>query len=83
MATTLTPSQMAAHVDLSLNTLRYRGRPGFMPRVQRLPTWHRRYSESDPEWLDLAKCRRETGIPIRHVQCCADTFGVTAGEATR
>jgi DNA-binding transcriptional MerR regulator len=48
MATTLSPSRMAAHVDLSLDTLRHYERAGSMPRVQRL----------------------------------ADTFGVTAGEAT-
>ena len=36
MATTLTPSRMAARVDLSLDTLRHYERAGSMPRVQRL-----------------------------------------------
>lgn len=72
MATTLTPSEVAAHVDLSLDTLRYCERPDFMPRVQRLPNGHRRYGESDIEWLELVKCLRETGMPIRQIQRYAD-----------
>lgn len=68
MATTLTPSQMAAHVDLSLDTLCYSERAGLMPRVQRLPNGHRRYGESDIEWLELVKCLWETGMPIRDIQ---------------
>ena len=66
MATTLTPSQMAAHVDLSLDTLRYYERVGLKPRVQRLPNGHRRCGESDIEWLAYY----------------ADTFRVTAEEPT-
>lgn len=72
MATTLTPSQMAAHVDLSLGTHRYYERAGFMPRVQRLPNGHRRCGESDIEWLELVRCLRETGMRIRHIQRYAD-----------
>jgi DNA-binding transcriptional MerR regulator len=99
-----------------------------MPRVQWFPNGHRRYGESDIEWLELVKCLRETGMPIWHIQryaqltftgdetipgrvvllhehrtnvvaqtaelqhnlenldwkltYYADTFGVTAGEAT-
>ncbi|MDF1598105.1 MAG: MerR family transcriptional regulator [Acidimicrobiia bacterium] len=80
MATTLTPSQMATHVDLSLDTLRYYKRAGFMPRVQRLPNGHRRYGESDIEWLELVKCLREKGIPVRHIQRCAE-LSFTGDEA--
>lgn len=67
MATTLTPSQLAAHVDLSPDMLRYYERAGFMPRVQRLPNGYRRYGESDIKWLELVKRLRETFMPIRHV----------------
>ena len=72
MATTLTLSQMAAHVDLSLDTLRYYERAGFVPRVQRLPNGHRCYGEPDIERLELVKCLRETGMPIRRIQRYAE-----------
>jgi DNA-binding transcriptional MerR regulator len=58
MATTLTPSHMAAHMDLSPDTLRCNERTGFMPRVQRLRNGHRRHGESVIEWLELVECRR-------------------------
>ncbi len=72
MTTTLTPAQMAAQADLSVDTLRYYEKAGLMPRVQRLPNGHRRYSESDVGWLELVKCLRDTGMPIRHIQRYAE-----------
>jgi DNA-binding transcriptional MerR regulator len=80
MTTTLTPAQMAKQADLSVDTLRYYEKAGLMPRVHRLPNGHRRYSASDIEWLDLVKCLRVTGMPIRHIQRYAELNA--AGEET-
>lgn len=68
MTATLTPSEMAEHVDLSIDTLRYYEKAGLMPAVNRLPNGHRRYTKSDVQWLGLVKCLRDTGMPIRHIQ---------------
>ncbi len=80
MTTTLTPAQMAEQVDLSLDTLRYYEKAGLMPRVHRLPNGHRRYNEDDIGWLELVKCLRHTGMPIRHIQRYAELNA--AGDST-
>ena len=68
MTVALTPAQMAEEVDLSIDTLRYYEKAGLMPPVQRLPNGHRRYTQSDIDWLELVKCLRGTGMPIRNIQ---------------
>lgn len=50
-----------------------------MPGVHRLRNGQRGYSESDVAWLERAMPLRETGMPSRHIQLCADSFGLTAG----
>ena len=80
MTVTLTPAQMAACVDLSIDTLRYYEKAGLMPPVKRLPNGHRRYSQSDIDWLELVKCLRGTGMPIRNIQRYADL--AVAGDHT-
>jgi len=72
MALALTPAEMAERAELSVDTLRYYEKAGLMPPVQRLPNGHRRYSESDVGWLELVKCLRCTGMPIRHIQRYAE-----------
>ena len=80
MTATFTPAQMADHVELSVDTLRYYEKAGLMPPVKRLPNGHRRYSQSDIDWLELVKCLRGTGMPIRRIQRYADL--ATSGDHT-
>lgn len=80
MTVSLTPAQTAEQVDLSIDTLRYYEKVGLMPPVSRLPNGHRRYGKADIEWLELVKCLRDTGMPIRHIQRYAELS--LAGDET-
>ena len=68
MPTSLTPREMSTETGISLDTLRYYERAGLMPGVERLPNGHRRYGQSDIEWIRIVQCLRTTGMPIRDIR---------------
>jgi len=51
-------------IDLSPTTLRYYEEVGLIPPVNRNESGYRDYDEIDLEWVNFAKCMRETGISI-------------------
>jgi len=70
MTTTgVTIGQAAKLTGLTADTLRYYERDGLMLQpVGRASTGHRRYAESDLEWIRLVTRLRSTGMPIRDVR---------------
>lgn len=50
--------------DIPAPTLRYYEEVGLIPPVQRNSSGYRDYDEIDLEWVNFAKCMRETGISI-------------------
>lgn len=72
--------QVAARTGLSIHTLRYYERLGLMTSINRLPNGHRRYGESDLEWIDFLKCLRSTTMPIAKMQHFAEI--TRQGEST-
>jgi DNA-binding transcriptional MerR regulator len=65
----LTIAEAAQRSGLTTDTLRYYERDGLMVRpVMRSASGHRRYSESDLDWILLITRLRATGMPIRDVR---------------
>ncbi len=68
----LTIQQVAQRTGLSIHTLRYYERLGLLISVHRLPNGHRRYNESNLQWIDLLKCLRASAMPISEMQHFAE-----------
>jgi DNA-binding transcriptional MerR regulator len=64
MKTELTIQQVAQQTGLSVDTLRYYEKIGLIEPVSRASSGHRRYAESDVEWIGFLIRLRETGMPI-------------------
>jgi DNA-binding transcriptional MerR regulator len=58
----------------SIDTLRYYEREELL-RTERTPSGHRRYFDSDLEWISVLTCLRETGMPIRRMREFATLVG--------
>lgn len=86
MATTLKPSHMASHLDLSPDTLRCYERAGFMPRVQRHKTIPERvvllHEHRANVASQTAELQHDLEYSIGNRPTTPTPFGVTAGEAT-
>jgi DNA-binding transcriptional MerR regulator len=77
----LTIAEAAAQTGLTAHTLRYYERDGLMLReVDRSPTGHRRYEDSDLVWIQLLTCLRGTGMPISDVRRYAALVRAGAGN---
>jgi DNA-binding transcriptional MerR regulator len=68
MSDTLTSSQAAADLKIPSETLRYWERAGLLDPVGRDAGRRRQYSAGDLEFIDVVKCLRATGMPIRDVR---------------
>lgn len=77
----LTIAETAERTGLTVHTLRYYERDGLMLEVDRSPTGHRRYRDSDVEWIEMITRLRRTGMPIRDVRRYAEL--VRAGDSTQ
>jgi DNA-binding transcriptional MerR regulator len=76
----LTVGEAAAHVGLSVHTLRWYEQEGLVSPVDRDASGRRRYSPGDLEWLRLLICLRSTGMPVREMRRYAEL--VRLGEST-
>jgi len=63
---------MAARCGMTAHTLRYYERVGLIQPVGRAQNGHRRYSESDAQWIHFLHCMREANMPIRTMQRYAE-----------
>jgi DNA-binding transcriptional MerR regulator len=75
-----TISDAAKQLEVSVHTLRYYEKAGIMSRVHRGGSGARVYSQDDLNFLDVLRCLRITGMPIREMKTFADL--VRSGEAT-
>jgi DNA-binding transcriptional MerR regulator len=64
METELSIQQVAQQTGLSIDTLRYYERIGLIEPVHRAASGHRRYSQTDLNWIALLIDLRETGMPL-------------------
>ncbi len=61
----MTIAEVVKKYDLSADTLRYYEHIGMIPVVQRTTGGLRDYSEADCKWIELAKCMRSAGLPVK------------------
>ncbi len=66
--TTMTPSQAAANLGVSAETLRYWERADILSPVGRDSSGRRVYTDDDLESIDVVKCLRQTAMPIRTIR---------------
>jgi len=66
--TTMTPGQVAANLGIPAETLRYWERADILSPVGRDAAGRRAYTDVDLESIDVIKCLRQTGMPIRAVR---------------
>jgi DNA-binding transcriptional MerR regulator len=80
VATALTIADAAKASGLSAHTLRYYEKAGLLEPVDRDPSGHRRYGDSDLERIRFLTKLRATGMPIREVRRYAELMNV--GDST-
>ncbi len=68
----LTVGEAAAHVGLSVHTLRWYEQEGLVSPIGRDAVGRRRYSPGDIDWLQLLICLRGTGMPVREMRRYAE-----------
>jgi DNA-binding transcriptional MerR regulator len=68
----LTVGEAAAHVGLSVHTLRWYEQEGLVSPVDRDGAGRRRYRPEDLDWLRLLICLRGTGMPVREMRRYAE-----------
>lgn len=61
-------SAAAGRTGLSVDTIRYYDRLGLLVGLGRDPAGQRRFTEGDLGWLDVLRCLRDTGMPVRDLQ---------------
>jgi DNA-binding transcriptional MerR regulator len=75
MSEMLTSSEAAASLDLPAETIRYWERAGLVQAVARDAARRRRYSAADLEFIEVIRCLRLTGMPVRVVRHSMTTSG--------
>lgn len=60
----MTIKEVSEKYGVTQDTLRYYERVGMIPRVTRTAGGIRDYMEKDLEWVELAVCMRNTGLPV-------------------
>ncbi len=64
--------RVSDETGLSIDTLRYYERIGLIPGIERANNGHRRYSDSDVEWIQFLIQLRETGMPLSQMKLFAE-----------
>jgi DNA-binding transcriptional MerR regulator len=80
LETGLTIADAAKASGVSVHTLRYYERAGLIDGVDRAASGHRRYSEDDLAWIEVLRCLRATGMPIRRIRRYAELVRVGEGN---
>lgn len=68
----LSPAEMAAACDVTVDTLRYYEREGLLDTIERSSGGQRRYTAHDVAWVQLLRCLRVTALPIREMRRFAE-----------
>lgn len=64
----MTIGELAAATGVSVHTLRYYGREGLVPEVDRNAAGHRRYREDHVRWIGLLDRLRASGMSIARMR---------------
>jgi DNA-binding transcriptional MerR regulator len=75
-----TPAQVVEETGLSIETLRYYEKVGLLEPVGRNAAGQRRFTDVHLEQLSIARCLRESGMPIADVARYAEL--VRSGDHT-
>lgn len=75
-----TPAQVVEETGLSIDTLRYYEKIGLLEPVGRNAAGQRRFTDVHLEQLSIARCLRESGMPIADIARYAEL--VRAGDHT-
>ncbi len=60
----MTIKQVSEKYGVSQDTLRYYEKAGLVPEVTRTASGIRDYQQTDLNWLELALCMRNAGLPV-------------------
>lgn len=63
----MTIKEVSEMFQVSQDTLRYYERVGMIPSVSRTVTGIRDYQEEDIQWVEMAICMRNAGLPIEGI----------------
>jgi DNA-binding transcriptional MerR regulator len=77
---TYTPAQVVEETGLSIDTLRYYEKIGLLEPVGRNGAGQRRFTDVHLDQLSIARCLRESGMPVADVARYAEF--VRAGDRT-
>lgn len=57
-------SEVSQKMNITMDTLRYYEKIGIIPEIERTAGGIRNYSQDDLNWINLAKCMRQSGLSI-------------------
>ena len=63
-----TVGEMAQKLGVPASTLRYYDKEGLLPFVERSSGGIRMFQESDFEWLQVIRCMKKAGMPIKDIR---------------
>ena len=63
--TGMTIKEVSEQLEITQDTLRYYEKVGMIPPVTRTERGIRDYQEEDLEWVKLATCMRNAGLPVK------------------
>ena len=63
-----TVGEMAQKLGVPASTLRYYDKEGLLPFVKRSSGGIRMFQESDFEWLQIIRCMKKAGMPIKDIR---------------
>ncbi|WP_029600200.1 MerR family transcriptional regulator, partial [Fusobacterium vincentii] len=61
----MTIKEVSEQLEITQDTLRYYEKVGMIPPVTRTERGIRDYQEEDLEWVKLATCMRNAGLPVK------------------
>ncbi|PTI49163.1 MerR family transcriptional regulator [Staphylococcus succinus] len=74
-------SEVSQKMEISIDTLRYYEKIGIIPQISRTNGGVRNYTEDDLNWINLAKCMRQSGLSIEALAHYLELF--QQGEDTQ
>jgi DNA-binding transcriptional MerR regulator len=63
-----TVSDISKKINISPYTLRFYGKEGLLPFVERSESGIRMFKDEDFEWLFLIDCLKKTGMPLKDIK---------------
>lgn len=61
-------SEVAQELNISIDTLRYYEKEGIIPEVKRGENGYREFHKGDMKWLGFVNCLKSTGMPLNKIK---------------